>query len=370
MHIPKTKQIQGLRKALANRKTPRQFLPSLRKRLAKLTAIFIFGLCGVGVSHAQGLCPSMPLSAVTSTGTALVGNCNQSIHVLTYINTTGATTDIRLEASLDNSHWFAISDDATDSITGTVIACGYYPYVRVNLVTYLGSGSLTAYYSGSAGTACAAFGTYNASQPGRKTLIVNQSSDSIQSSPIVNAPYGSMSGWLVLVSAASLSSTATVLVSGQIANESAVNTFSFTLNAGLTFYYFPIPANPATGITLVYTPGSMASTTFSAYYIFNPPGGQNLGLTQVSHITGTTATSVFSRAGTLLYLTINTPAAGTLSVFDLVSGSCTGTPATNTKAILTSASGQAPLLIPYDMLIFNGLCIKASAAMDITVGYQ
>jgi hypothetical protein len=32
------KQIKGLRKAIANRKTPRQFIPSLRKRLAKLTA--------------------------------------------------------------------------------------------------------------------------------------------------------------------------------------------------------------------------------------------------------------------------------------------------------------------------------------------
>jgi ribosomal protein L28 len=38
MRIPVEKQVRGLRKALANRKTPRQFLPSLRKRLAKLTA--------------------------------------------------------------------------------------------------------------------------------------------------------------------------------------------------------------------------------------------------------------------------------------------------------------------------------------------
>jgi hypothetical protein len=32
----KAQQIAGLRKALKNRKTPKQFLPSMRKRLAKL----------------------------------------------------------------------------------------------------------------------------------------------------------------------------------------------------------------------------------------------------------------------------------------------------------------------------------------------
>jgi hypothetical protein len=37
MNISKEAQIRGLRKALNNRRTPRQFIPSLKKRLAKLT---------------------------------------------------------------------------------------------------------------------------------------------------------------------------------------------------------------------------------------------------------------------------------------------------------------------------------------------
>jgi hypothetical protein len=35
--LSKEQQIRGLRKALKNRKTPRAFIPSMKKRLAKLT---------------------------------------------------------------------------------------------------------------------------------------------------------------------------------------------------------------------------------------------------------------------------------------------------------------------------------------------
>lgn len=34
--LTKSEQVKGIKKALASRKTPRQFLPSLRLRLAKL----------------------------------------------------------------------------------------------------------------------------------------------------------------------------------------------------------------------------------------------------------------------------------------------------------------------------------------------
>ncbi len=36
LNIPKEAQIKGLRKAIKNRKTPRQFIPGMKKRLAKL----------------------------------------------------------------------------------------------------------------------------------------------------------------------------------------------------------------------------------------------------------------------------------------------------------------------------------------------
>jgi hypothetical protein len=36
MNLSKSAQIKGLRKALKNRKTPRQFIPGMKKRLFKL----------------------------------------------------------------------------------------------------------------------------------------------------------------------------------------------------------------------------------------------------------------------------------------------------------------------------------------------
>lgn len=37
MNISREAQIKGLRKAIKNRRTPRQFIPGMKKRLAKLT---------------------------------------------------------------------------------------------------------------------------------------------------------------------------------------------------------------------------------------------------------------------------------------------------------------------------------------------
>ena len=57
LHIPKAAQIRGLRKAIANRKTPKQFIPSLKKRLAKLTVFILFALAA---SSAYGADSSVP----------------------------------------------------------------------------------------------------------------------------------------------------------------------------------------------------------------------------------------------------------------------------------------------------------------------
>jgi len=69
---------------------------------------------------------------------------------------------------------------------------------------------------------------------------------------------------------------------------------------------------------------------------------------------------------------VGTSAAGTISLFDLVPASCTATPATNVVSVITefaSATPPPPAYL-YDVLFQNGICVKASAAMDITVGYQ
>jgi hypothetical protein len=91
---------------------------------------------------------------------------------------------------------------------------------------------------------------------------------------------------------------------------------------------------------------------------------------EFAHITGTTATAVKASSGFLMRLSINTPAAGTVSVFDLASASCTGTPTTNTVAVVTVTSSTQPQPIAFDAHTLNGICVKASVAMDLTAVYQ
>lgn len=91
-------------------------------------------------------------NAVTSAqASASVQNNNQAAHWLNYCTNGSATgISIELEASFDNSTYFAISPAATDTGCGVVEAGGYFPYVRANLITLTGAGAnVTAYYSGS-----------------------------------------------------------------------------------------------------------------------------------------------------------------------------------------------------------------------------
>jgi hypothetical protein len=115
---------------------------------------------------------------------------------------------------------------------------------------------------------------------------------------------------------------------------------------------------------------SFAQATASNGQLVTPITVSNIG--NFSHITGTTATSLGANgaAGLFHNVTINTSAAGTISFFDLANASCTGTPATNTIAVITVAAAAAPVTLTYDAAYVNGLCVKASVAMDFTVSAQ
>jgi hypothetical protein len=58
-----------------------------------------------------------------------------------------------------------------------------------------------------------------------------------------------------------------------------------------------------------------------------------------------------------------------VTVFDLATAACTGTPSTNTKAIIQGpAAGGLVGVLLYDMQMVNGICVQDTAASsDITV---
>jgi len=375
--LSKAFQIAGLKKALKNRRTPKQFLPSMRKRLARLTAVvaILFVLCGCSQVHAQGQIYTIPqstntviLSAVNAPTTANITNNGQTVHFLTYTNTSPANLDIRLEASIDGTTFFPISDDATDSSTGVVIATGFYPLERVNLVKYSGSGTLTAFYSGASSTPANLFGAYSQSQPYRKIVAQGITSDSIYDSNQIATPFGSSQGTLLVISVGALSSTAQVTVNSNAANANALTSQTFTLNSSITIYSFNVPASPAASIDVSYSPGGFATTTLSMYYLFTPPG--QAFPNSYTRITGTTATVLKVGPGIVHSVVVGTPAAGTISLFDLTPANCTATPSTNQVSVITATSTFPTAPEIYDTVFQNGICVKASAAMDITVTYQ
>lgn len=95
----------------------------------------------------------------TTQASAAMPNIGQAVHLVTLIYP-AAVADVtsftfRVEASYDNTTYFAISEDITTakyngSYAYAITRCnGVYPYVRLRLVTANASNALTAHYTGS-----------------------------------------------------------------------------------------------------------------------------------------------------------------------------------------------------------------------------
>jgi hypothetical protein len=133
---------------------------------------------------------------------------------------------------------------------------------------------------------------------------------------------------------------------------------------------FKVPPATCPQVQVVYVSGGAAGN-ISFEYIFDSPGAAvNETQGSYTHITGTTATAVKTVPGTLVSVTVNTPAVGTISVFDLATAACTGTPSTNTVAVITATATAPIATLLYNVGLLNGICVKASAAMDFTVSSQ
>src|SRR6266436_6361589 len=86
-------------------------------------------------------------------------------------------------------------------------------------------------------------------------------------------------------------------------------------------------------------------------------------------ISTATTTAVKATAGTLRRVTVTTQVANaTIKLFDLASGSCTGTPSTNPKALLTlPATVGIPFTLEFQQPFANGICALTSGATNLTV---
>lgn len=383
LRIPKAAQIKGLRKALANKKTPRQFIPSLKKRLAKLTACILFALVAP-MAHAQAPVSIVPTqqtlapAGTACTGTAqtfTVQNRNQTQHYA-YVVPNASVTNLQMQIQgVDFSgNVFVISDmsmiptPAVANNRPSLAGTGYFPTVQVTVTCLPAStGTFLLSYSGSQATFNATTGSYQFSQLDKTISTVAPANTNYNTISFV-PPFGNSYGMLYFYFTGTGPAGSTIAVNCQDANGIG-QAFTYNLATTATVNQdFAVPPSACATMFVDYGSGGASATTYGFDYVFLPPGTNQTN--SYTHITGTTATVVKAGPGVVHTVVVGTPAAGTISLFDLASGSCTGTPATNVVSVITATSTFPAAPEIYDVLFNNGICVKASATMDITVSSQ
>jgi hypothetical protein len=99
----------------------------------------------------------------------------------------------------------------------------------------------------------------------------------------------------------------------------------------------------------------------------NSSGAQSPGSSATVIATATT-TAVKATAGNLRRIVVTTPIAGTIKLFDLATASCTGTPSTNPKAVITLPTTPGnPFSLEFQQSFSNGICALTSATSNFTV---
>lgn len=316
----------------------------------------------------QTLATNLPCTGAQQLFT--VQNLGQNQHFAT-ITPNGASVVKAVIEGIDASGFpTLLSDTLVTSAANseTVYGTGYFPIVKISVTCSDTSGFFTLSYSGTSSNAPVISGNYQQSQqvkiaftsPASQTRLVFFQTPFGSSDALIQFTYqgGTLSG-----------STLTITCEGSVAGTYGVASFSVANIAGVQI--FKIPPNKCPIMDALYTTGGASGATILGEIIFDQPGTANVEVANYSHITGTTATAVKSSQGVVTSVLVGTPAAGTISLFDLPAASCVMTPSTNVVAVLTELAATAAQPNPGLNLFFaQGICVKASAGMDFTVGFQ
>lgn len=355
------------------------------RKVFLITLLALAGGCGAAKTvRAQGPTYTIPqtVAQVLATGMQCTGfsqtfpvtNLGQTQHYV-YLSASSGVTYISVVINgidaAGNSYQISSSIHPTNTSLVPVVATGtgYFPKITVSVLCQPASSAMATFtlnYTGTSATSNQASGGYLTASMD-KQLYSLQPAAAAQDISIT--PYGSSAGILQFNWGSGMAQTgASLTVECRDTND--VNEWTYPLPTTLGVTNFLVPATPCPLQYVTFVPGT-GTTTFNLEYFYFPPGTQDPTRSNYQHITGTTATAITATVpGVLRSITVNTPAAGTISIFDLAAASCTGTPSTNTVAVITATS-TAPLgTLGYNLAFLNGICVKASATMDLTVGYQ
>lgn len=91
-----------------------------------------------------------------------------------------------------------------------------------------------------------------------------------------------------------------------------------------------------------------------------------------AYISSTATSIVKATPGFLHTVTINGGTAGAVTLYDIGSAGCTGTPGSGKFATIEAipASGSSPLTLTYDVHTLNGICVVTAANTDLTLSFN
>jgi hypothetical protein len=367
----------------------------MRFRLAPFLLGLLFTLMGLAnpqAAHAQfiGFTSPQTVDATLATATTCTGaaqnyitgvnpttfrNLGQTQHYASAAAITGA---IKFQMEIDGidnkGNVFRLSDTlelpgAGSTQQGAVTGSGRFPQIQVKVTCSPNTATYTLTYSGTSATFGGQQGAFLFAQIDKINFF--QATDTNQSDTF-QTPFGNSSGTLYFQFTGSADLGSTIAINCFTAQSVAATVaLNIPTPPDTALHGFPIPALGCPLAQVIFTAGSGGAASVTAEYIFNTPGNAYTAPQYSNaHITTTTATSVKLFYGLLHTLNINTSAAGTVSVFDLGGTACTGTPVTNVKAIITVGATDPAKSMFFDTTFTNGICVKASAAMDLTVTYN
>jgi hypothetical protein len=89
---------------------------------------------------------------------------------------------------------------------------------------------------------------------------------------------------------------------------------------------------------------------------------------QYCYINTATTTACRNGFGYLTLVSVNGGTTGVVTLYDIASSGCTGTPASGKFATILAAT--APVTMTYSISVKNGICVVTAAATDVTVSYN
>lgn len=316
-------------------------------------------------------CTGSPQTFSTAAAIPNFGNLGQTQHYAYMSIGSAATVSMEIDGIDGLGNVYRISDTAriSNKLSGTnpvLTATGYFPNIQIVVDCSTGF-DFDLGYTGTSATSNQNSGAYQLAQVD-KVLSSGSPANTNLAVPTFQPPFSSSFGTLYFQYGTTGPAGSVLVVSCQgEASTGNLAIYDFSL-ATTGLQIFTVPDSTCPSVTVTYVSGGASATNFALDYIFPQAGFK--GTKSYTHVTTTTATVVKAGPGTLHTLVVGTPAAGTITLFDLAPTGCTGTPVTNVVSVITATATFPAAPEIYDTLFKNGICLQLSAAMDVTASSQ